>query len=175
MLWIRGLLFTLFVPFVVGVVVPAWIDEGRSLRGGPWNAGWLIAAAGAVVYSLCLLRFLASGGTPAVFFTRPLRFVIGEEPPRLVDRGLYRVSRNPMYLGVLLVAAGQAVVFASAPLAGYAAALAVMFHLVVVLIEEPHLRRARGPSYEEYCRQVPRWLGWPTRSPLRPMRRERTG
>jgi protein-S-isoprenylcysteine O-methyltransferase Ste14 len=32
---------------------------------------------------------------------------------------------------------------------------------VVVLLEEPHLRRVRGEPYILYCRQVPRWFGWP--------------
>jgi protein-S-isoprenylcysteine O-methyltransferase Ste14 len=84
--------------------------------------------------------------------------LIGEEPPALVDRGLYRVSRNPMYAGVLLVVLGQAILFASSDIALYGLALWCCFHLVVVLLEEPHLRLQQGPAYDEYCRQVPRWL-----------------
>jgi protein-S-isoprenylcysteine O-methyltransferase Ste14 len=101
-----------------------------------------------------------SGGTPAIFFTRRLRFVLGEEPPKLVRRGLYRLSRNPMYVGVLLAVFGQALIFASPQVAFYGAVLWLCFHIVVVFLEEPHLREERGASYDEYCRQVPRWLGW---------------
>jgi protein-S-isoprenylcysteine O-methyltransferase Ste14 len=118
-----------------------------------------------VVYLLCLLRFLAAGGTPAIYFVRHLRAVIGESPPWLVERGLYRISRNPMYVGVLLVVIGQAIVFASAATARYAVALALTFHLVVVLLEEPHLRQEHGPAYDDYCRRVPRWLGRLRHSP----------
>ena len=121
-------------------------------------AGWLPVAAGASIYSVCLLGFLTAGGTPAIFFTRHLRFLIGEEPRRLVEGGLYRVSRNPMYIGVLLVVFGQAILFGSERLAEYGLAVAVIFHLVVVYVEEPHLRRERGASYQEYCRRVRRWL-----------------
>jgi protein-S-isoprenylcysteine O-methyltransferase Ste14 len=35
----------------------------------------------------------------------------------------------------------------------------LFFHLVVRLVEEPHLRAMHGPAYEIYCRAVPRWLG----------------
>ena len=160
MLWIRGLIFTFLVPFVIGGLVPSWIDNANP-RGGLWSLGWLLVATGATVYALCLFRFLASGGTPAIFFTRPLKFLLGEEPSTLVDRGLYRVSRNPMYVGVLLVVFGQAIVRASPTVAVYGLALWLAFHLTVVFQEEPHLRKERGPSYDEYCRRVPRWLGRP--------------
>lgn len=160
-LWIRGLTFTLLIPCVVGVYVPGLFRGGGNAEGGPWNAGWLFVGLGATIYGLCLAEFLISGGTPAIFFTRPLKFLIGEEPPKLVRKGLYRVSRNPMYVGVLLAVFGQALIYASAGIAFYGAALWLCFHLVVVLLEEPHLRRERGRSYDDYRRQVPRWLGWP--------------
>jgi protein-S-isoprenylcysteine O-methyltransferase Ste14 len=159
MLWVRGLIFTVLVPGVVVLYLPAIIDPHAQLRGGIWAAGWLPVGAGALIYALCLIRFLAAGGTPAVFFTRPLRFLIGEEPAGLVASGLYRFSRNPMYLGVVLVLAGQAILFASARRAAYAGAVFLFFHLVVRLVEEPHLRAMHGPAYEIYCRAVPRWLG----------------
>jgi protein-S-isoprenylcysteine O-methyltransferase Ste14 len=160
-LWIRGLVFTLLVPCVIGGYLPYLFRGGTSARGGLWSIGWIFVALGAVIYGLCLFSFLASGGTPAVFFTRPLRFVLGEEPPKLVRQGLYRFSRNPMYVGVLLAVFGQALIFMSAAVARYGVIVWLIFHLVVVVLEEPHLRKERGASYEEYCRQVPRWLGWP--------------
>jgi protein-S-isoprenylcysteine O-methyltransferase Ste14 len=160
-LWIRGLLFTLPVPCVVGAYVPHLIYRGGSLIGGVWQVGWLFVGLGTLIYALCLFSFLMSGGTPAIFFTRHLGFVIGEEPPKLVRQGLYRFSRNPMYVGVLLAVFGQALVFGSPGVAVYGAVLWMCFHLVVVLLEEPHLRKQRGPCYDEYYRQVPRWLGWP--------------
>jgi protein-S-isoprenylcysteine O-methyltransferase Ste14 len=159
MLWIRGLLFTVLVPAVVGFFLPSAIDPRAPRRGGIWDAGWIPIAAGTLVYASCLVRFLAAGGTPAIFFARPLRLLIGEEPEGLVSGGLYRFSRNPMYVGVLMVVFGQAMLFASPLLAVYGCAVFVFFHLIVVFAEEPHLRATRGRSYEVYCRAVPRWLG----------------
>jgi protein-S-isoprenylcysteine O-methyltransferase Ste14 len=159
MLWVRGLIFTVAVPGVVGGYIPLALDPAARPAGGIWDAGWIMIVAGTLIYLLCLLRFLAAGGTPAVFFTRPLRHLIGEEPDSLVSEGLYRYSRNPMYVGVLLVIFGQAVVRASPRLATYGLLVFVIFHLVVVLLEEPHLLGARGPIYETYCRVVPRLAG----------------
>lgn len=113
MLWIRGLLFTLLVPGVLGAYLPYLIDEARSLPSGLWRLGWIPLAAGALIYGQCLIAFLLSGGTPAIFFSRHLRVVLGEEPSTLVRQGMYRFSRNPMYVGVIMAVFGQALVFAS--------------------------------------------------------------
>lgn len=161
MLWLRALLFTFLVPAVVGGMVPVLLLAGRPPAGGLARSGWILVVAGALIYLLCLLRFLAAGGTPAIFFSRGLRYVIGEEPGRLVGDGLYRYSRNPMYLGVVMVVFGLAIVYQAASVALYAVALSLAFQAVVVFGEEPHLRRARGRAYEDYCRRVPRWLGRP--------------
>ena len=161
MLYLRGLIFTVLVPCVIGAYVPLLYAGDRSLQGGWWQLGWYLVALGAVVYGVCLVDFLRAGGTPAVFFTRPLKFALGEEPPEVVRTGLYRVSRNPMYIGVVTAVCGQALIYASRQMAWYGVFLFLCFHLVVVLVEEPHLRKKRGESYQEYCRQVPRWLGRP--------------
>ena len=163
MLWVRGIVFTVLVPGVVGFFLPSALAPRARLRGGISDAGWLLVAAGVLTYALCLIRFLAAGGTPAIYFARRLRLLIGEEPAGLVSGGPYRFSRNPMYVGVLLAIFGQAVLFASPPLAAYGCAVFLFFHSVVVFFEEPHLRAARGRSYELYCRAVPRWLGLPRR------------
>ncbi len=167
MLWIRGLIFTVLVPGVVGFWLPSAVDPGAHRAGGIWEAGWIPIAAGTLIYLWCLLRFLAAGGTPAIHFTRPVRFLIGEEPKGLVSGGLYRYSRNPMYMGVLTAIFGQAILFASPRIAGYGCVVLACFYLIVVLIEEPHLRATRGQAYEEYCRAVPRWIGVPERGSKR--------
>jgi len=76
----------------------------------------------------------------------------------LVITGFYRYVRNPMYLGVLLLIAAQAALFASRSLLLYLAAVAIAFHIFVVLYEEPTLRRKYGASYIEFCHKVPRWI-----------------
>src|SRR5271165_2085746 len=130
MLWLRGLVFTLLVPAVVGLYVPSTLYAGRHPQPGAWQAGWLLVILGAATYLVCLIQFLAAGGTPAIFFARHLRLLIGEEPTALVGQGIYRISRNPMYLGVLTAVFGQAALFRSLPVAVYGLFLFLFFHLV---------------------------------------------
>src|SRR5690349_5203584 len=135
--WIRGIVFTVLGPGTIAVYVPLQIADGLAPAGGFWQLGWVPIAVGGLGYILCFLHFLASGGTPAIFFTRPVRFLIGEEPHRLVQAGLYRVTRNPMYVSVLLVISGQALRYMSWRIAVYGLFVWLGFHIVVVLLEEP--------------------------------------
>jgi protein-S-isoprenylcysteine O-methyltransferase Ste14 len=66
--------------------------------------------------------------------------------------------RNPMYIGVLLAVLGECAAFASRDLLVYALIVWTLFHLFVMLYEEPTLRRQFGPAYEDYCRRVSRWM-----------------
>ena len=153
LLFLKNLLFTVLVPGAVAVYFPLWLAGGRVA----WPPGWglmqsaalLPLAAGCAAYFWCLWDFATFGrGTPA-----PV-----DAPRRLVVRGLYRYVRNPMYVGVLLVIAGWALLFQSARILGYWAAVALFFHLFVVAVEEPSLRGKFGRSYERYCREVGRWV-----------------
>ena len=74
--------------------------------------------------------------------------------------GFYRYVRNPMYLGFFAGWIGLWVVFGRANLAVIAVACAVVLgvFLFVVLYEEPTLRKTFGAQYEEYCRNVRRWV-----------------
>ena len=86
----------------------------------------------------------------------------GSPPRKLVVAGLYRSVRNPQYVGVLLVAVGEALLAQAGILFGYAAFLAVAYHLFVQYYEEPTLSRLFGESYLQYREAVPRWLPrWP--------------
>lgn len=62
-----------------------------------------------------------------------------------------------MYQGVLLLLLSESLLFTSFDLLVYAISVAVIFHLFVVLHEEPLLNRRFGDAYRQYCLQVPRW------------------
>jgi protein-S-isoprenylcysteine O-methyltransferase Ste14 len=94
-------------------------------------------------------RFALQGmGTPA-----PIA-----PPQQLVVTGLYRYVRNPMYVAVLSLVAGQALLFGSVDLVEYAVVLWLGFTAFVLLYEEPALRRQFGQEYADFCAHVPRWL-----------------
>lgn len=149
-LFLKNLLFTVVAPGTVAVGVPLVIARSRSPVSGPFLGFGLVAfAVGAAIYTWCVWDFAAFGrGTPA-----PI-----DAPKRLVVRGLYRCTRNPMYVGVLTTILGWTVSYRSAALAGYMIVVGLSFHLVVVLYEERHLRMVFGDQYEEYCRRVGRWI-----------------
>ena len=150
LLVLKNLLFTLVVPGTVAVYVPLLLARGRAWAAGPQFAiAVAVLALGAGIYAWCVWDFAVFGrATPA-----PI-----DAPKRLVVRGLYRYTRNPMYAGVLTVILGWAVMFEAAALVVYALAVALCFHLFIVLYEERRLRGEFGAEYEDYCARVRRWL-----------------
>jgi protein-S-isoprenylcysteine O-methyltransferase Ste14 len=164
MLLIRTVLFTILVPgAVVGyfpyIIARRWPDQFDFVIARPVSL--LLIALGVLLYGISTFLFLTRGkGTPAIWFTKPLRAILGEEPRTLVLTGLYRRTRNPMYLGVTLLVLGQALWFVNVALCLYTVALWMFFHAVVVFIEEPHLSAREGEQYTVYCSTVPRWLGF---------------
>lgn len=160
---IRAVIFTALVPCTATVVVPLLIyapSPGMAARlGAARYLGGLLIAAGVLGYLWSVAEFLLRGaGTPAPWFTKRLRFLIGEEPHALVQTSIYRHVRNPMYVSVVSILLGEALLFTSMRLLAYAAAAWLFLHGTVVFREEPHLRRTRGESFEGYCREVPRWI-----------------
>jgi len=149
-LLLKNLLFTVLVPGTVGVYLPLLLAGERSPAGGlPGLAAAAVLAAGGALYAWCVWDFATFGrGTPA-----PI-----DAPRRLVVHGPYRAVRNPMYVAVLAVILGQALLLRAPSLLLYGAVVAACFTLFVRLYEEPTLRRTFGAEYEAYAARVGRWL-----------------
>jgi len=104
---------------------------------------------GGGIYVWCLWGFPHTGwGTPTAI----------APPKELVVNGPYRFTRNPMYLALVCAFCGEAALFASGQLLLCGLVLLAGFHLLVVLYEEPTLRRWFGSTYGTCCSTVPRWL-----------------
>ena len=117
--------------------------------------GFLPLLAGCLLLGWCVREFYVAGhGTLAPW----------SPPENLVVSGPYRWSRNPMYLAVLSILFGWALLFRSPELAVYALAVAIAFHLRIVYGEEPWLAGEHAESWIRYRSEVPRWLG-PTKPP----------
>jgi protein-S-isoprenylcysteine O-methyltransferase Ste14 len=155
-LTLKILTFTAIVPGSIIGWIPWLIVRSRPrplvdwMRFETW-CGVALLLVGTSIYAHCAWYFGSRGrGTPA-----PVA------PPReLVVSGLYRVVRNPMYVGVLLALIGDALTYRSSSVAIYAASMTAVFHGFVVGYEEPKLRRVFGPSFASYCESVPRWGFW---------------
>jgi protein-S-isoprenylcysteine O-methyltransferase Ste14 len=149
-------------PTLVAGLVP-WLltrwrsdDQPLALR----VLGGILLAIGAALVLETTARFALQGrGTPAPW----------APPRRFVARGSYRYVRSPMYLGVLALIVGQALLLGREILFAWALVAWLLFHAFLVLHEEPGLRRRFGSQYEDYTQRVRRWL--PTTTPARPRRR----
>jgi protein-S-isoprenylcysteine O-methyltransferase Ste14 len=156
MVALKTLIFTIVAPGTVAGVVP-WLLLQQSGGGAVaipsiWLLGLLPLLLGVGLYFWCAGAFTFIGkGTPA-----PI-----DAPKFLVREGPYQWVRNPMYLAVLSVVIGEAMLFHSLLLVGYALLLWGVMHLFVVFVEEPSLRRRFGESYETYLCTVPRWFPRP--------------
>ncbi len=155
-----SLVFLIVAPGAAAGLVPWWITRWRVQRpllgaGELRLLGAVLLVAGAVILLDSFARFALHGlGTPA-----PVA-----PPRRLVVTGLYRHVRNPMYLALVSVMLGQALLFGSVALLGYASVFWLAVHLFVVLYEEPTLAARFGAEYAAFRANVPRWLptlrGW---------------
>lgn len=147
---LKNVLFTLLIPGTAAIYAPLCIT--RVLPSPAGSACWLSAPIfllGFGIYAWCLWDFATFGrGTPL-----PI-----DAPKRLVVRGLYRYTRNPMYVGVLTTVFGWVVLYRAPTIAAYALLLWACFQSFIVFYEEPHLSRLFGREYEEYRSRVGRWL-----------------
>ena len=136
------------MPWAVGFVVGRSLGGGADLGAAAALAGWACIAAFAAWNGWCLLLF-GRGRTG---------LLPGQSTTRLLTSGPYRLSRNPLYVGLLVLYAGCALV-ADSVLALLLLPVAwAGLHWGAVLPEERYLTAALGAPYEEYRGQVRRWL-----------------
>jgi len=147
--------FLVIAPGTVAGLAPWWLTGWQ--QGAPYPSplragGTVLLAIGALALLHAFLRFVIEGtGTPAP----------AAPTQRLVIGGLYRYVRNPMYLAVLAVIVGQALLLSQPVLLSYAAAVGAAVGAFARWHEEPTLARRYGAQYEAYRREVPAW--WPRR------------
>ena len=149
-----SVVFFVIAPCTLAGLVP-WLITGWQLQP-PFLALELTRGVGAAMIVAGVLglvdafaRFALQGlGTPA-----PIA------PPRnLVVTGLYRYVRNPIFVAVVAIILGQALLMAEWRLIVYGAVLWLAFHVQVVVYEEPTLEQTFGSEYEAFRAAVPRWI-----------------
>jgi protein-S-isoprenylcysteine O-methyltransferase Ste14 len=158
--WIGTIVFLILAPGVVAGLVPwlisswRWYDWARAA----WAVvpiAWIAIAVGVAFLLHAFALFALHRGTPA-----PLA-----PTETLVVSGVYRFVRNPMYLAVLTIILGQALLFGSWWLVLYAVTALAAVVAFVKGYEEPTLTDTYGEQYLEYRRNVPGW--WPRLTPWR--------
>ena len=151
---ILSVLSILIVPLITFLIIP-YLFISNKLAAWPKQLGILEILAGilimvglAVVIWVIYAHAHYGKGTPAPF-NPPKKFVAG---------GAYRYSRNPMYVGALILLVGEALLLRAPWMLLFTAFIFLLFLAYVIYEEEPRLIQRYGASYQEYMRKVPRWL-----------------
>lgn len=148
-MFLRALIAFLTLPGVMAFVIPGVLLWSARETQIVFPLGLTLVAMGLGGLLWCVRDFYVQGrGTLAPW----------SPPEKLVVVGLYRYSRNPMYVSVTLLILGWAISFASWGVFIYACCLAIAFQLRVVFGEEPWLARTHGTQWHDYASRVPRWF-----------------
>lgn len=141
-----------FVPppliFAGLLAVGLWLDRGEQLSLPARMAGGAVALAGIALLGTALGLFRTSK-------TRPEPW---QPSSALVVTGIYRFTRNPMYLGMGLLSAGIGLLFGGLAALLLSGVAALIVDRAVIPREEAYLARRFGEPYLDYRRAVRRWL-----------------
>ena len=132
-----------FVPVAYRFLLPiGWLDQVWILWCGVvllvWSLVWTVIAQGQMGDSWRI-------------------GVDSEHQTALVQRGLFNVSRNPIFVGMMLTLMGLFLIIPNA-ITLLTLALGSVLMGIQVRLEEEHLKNIQGKAYEDYCKRVRRWI-----------------
>lgn len=136
---VLGCVLTLFLPIGPGLASP---------NGVGLIVGFVFLAIGFAL-AVSSVRAFNRAGT---------NIVPGQPATALVTAGPYRATRNPIYVGMVLVYFGLSIVLTSIWVLVLLIPVLMILQRGVVLAEETYLERKFGDAYRRYTTRVPRWL-----------------
>jgi len=137
---------------VFGLVAVFALDE--YLPGPRFDGLAAQACGGLLIFAGLVLLLLANG----LFFRAKTDAIPFRNVTALVTSGVYRYTRNPMYLGMFAVLAGCAVTVGASSALLVAPLFAAIIEWRFIRPEEAMLRGLFGEAYRDYCARVRRWL-----------------
>lgn len=141
----------LFIIFAILMACICWA------QGSPHTIGYPLNLIGSV---LLVLGLGISSYHSRLFNKLGANIMTFDEPTKLVKRGLFKYSRNPMYLGFVLSLLGVALLY---QLALSSIVIVFLFWVITdrwyIKYEEAEMLKVFGDEYLEYCKCTPRWLG----------------
>jgi protein-S-isoprenylcysteine O-methyltransferase Ste14 len=158
--WIGTIIFLFLAPGIVAGLIPWLISRWRWFGWGA--AAWIAVPVAVILIAVGLAFLLHAFALFALHRGTPAPVAPTES---LVVTGVYRFVRNPMYLSVVAIILGQALLSGSWWLVVYAAIALAAVVTFVKGYEEPTLTRTYGEQYLDYRRNVPGW--WPRLTPWR--------
>lgn len=153
-LYIRNIIFFILQPGIVVGFIPYMIVRKELMTSFSGISifnyiGLFFIILGLFIVIYCIYRFIIDGkGTLSPF----------DRTKVLVIKGLYKYSRNPMYVGIIITLLGEVLFVESLALLFYTVIVFIAFHLFVIFIEEPRLKRDFKELYIHYTSLVKRWL-----------------
>jgi protein-S-isoprenylcysteine O-methyltransferase Ste14 len=145
--------FIMLLAAILMWVLHRWIPLAQ-LIDSPWSlVGWLFAASGIGIAMAAFKRF------------KQARTTVNPREPHtassLVTGGVFQISRNPMYLGLLLILIGWALSLGTASPWIVPPLFVIVVTVLQIIPEEQALEKLFGEPYVEYRRRVARWIGRP--------------
>jgi protein-S-isoprenylcysteine O-methyltransferase Ste14 len=137
---------------LIGIVLIFALDEYWPLSRYDSTAA---QGAGGVLLLVGLWLLVSAGG---LFRKADTEMIPFREVRSLVTRGVYRYTRNPMYLAMTLILLGVAITVAAVSALAVPPAFMLVVQWRYILPEEALLREQFGEDYRDYCQRVRRWL-----------------
>jgi protein-S-isoprenylcysteine O-methyltransferase Ste14 len=126
-----------------------FLFPGATVLNFPWQLLGVIPLAVGIGFNLVADRSFKNYNTPV----KPL-----EKSTTLVTHGVFRVSRNPMYLGLVLILLGIALCMGSLTPYLVVFLFAIFIDIVFIRFEEKKLEETFGEAWLEYTKSVRRWV-----------------
>ena len=138
---------------VLATVGCAWL--ANLLKPLPIVAGDVLLVSGIVIIAIALLIALIA---LAHFFEAKTHVEPWHPTTTIIRKGVYRFSRNPIYLSFCIATVGTGLVLNSWWVVASVTLLKPLLERLVISREETYLEKKFGDHYLEYKRQVRRWL-----------------
>ncbi|MBT4647401.1 isoprenylcysteine carboxylmethyltransferase family protein [archaeon] len=153
---LKSIFFVASFVFFFWIFIPRVLMNFNSILGFIVFSSQLIKIIGyivlvlafSIIFHMTYLFVKYGKGTPSI--TEPTK--------KLVRRGIYKKTRNPMYISNTLVILGIFFLNGHLLLLGYAIIFFISMHLFLVYVEEPELKKKFGKPYEKFLEKIPRWI-----------------
>lgn len=135
---------------ILGGLLHEWVRPLRLPLATGWRIGLALGAAalGVALVAAAIGLFRRTGQDPKPW----------ESTPEILSTGIYRFTRNPMYLGMALLQTGIGIGWANGWIVALVPLVLVAIHHTAIRHEEAYLERKFGDTYRDYRRSVRRWL-----------------
>ena len=143
----------LFILFYAALFIPSPPifsprQFGHNYHLPPIIIGLLVTCSGQLIRGLTIgLAYIVRGGKEGKPYAEGL-----------VTEGIFNHSRNPLYIGNILMLLGIGILANSLIYVGIVIPVFLFIYQAIVLAEEKFLRNKFGESYDQYCLKVKRWL-----------------